>query len=96
MSISVGKPSPDISGMTNAHTSEPSYTIADDERLLTRRLLRNLVPVSDMTIWRWERDGRFPQHLTVHGRNYWLHSEVKGWMTSQRRGHVPLENGRGD
>jgi hypothetical protein len=41
------------------------------ERLLPRRELRGLVPVSDMTIWRWERDGLFPRHLSINGRNYW-------------------------
>ncbi|MGH6924648.1 MAG: helix-turn-helix transcriptional regulator [Propylenella sp.] len=72
--------------MTNANTHEPARALSDEERLLPRRLLRKLVPVSDMTIWRWERDGTFPQHLTVHGRNYWLYSEVKDWIGRQRRG----------
>ena len=36
------------------------------ERLLPRRELRGLVPVSDMTIWRWERDGLFPRHLSIN------------------------------
>jgi len=56
------------------------------ERLLPRRELRNLVPVSDMTIWRWERDGQFPRHLSINGRNYWLRSEVCGWIAAQGRG----------
>jgi len=43
------------------------------------------VPVSDMTIWRWERDGQFPRHLSVNGRNYWLLSEVRMWMAGQQR-----------
>jgi predicted DNA-binding transcriptional regulator AlpA len=76
--------------MTNAHVSEPSRTISDDDRLLSRRLLRKLVPVSDMTIWRWERVGRFPRHLTVNGRNYWLYSEVSCWLIRHSRGRVPL------
>jgi len=81
--------------MTNAHIVEPSRAIANDERLLTRRLLRKLVPVSDMTIWRWERDGQFPRHLTVHGRNYWLYSEVAGWLMGHSQGRMPLAEGTG-
>lgn len=81
--------------MTNTNTFELNLGATEDERLLTRRLLRKLVPVSDMTIWRWERDGRFPQHLTVNGRNYWLHSEVVAWLANQQRGPVPLTNGKG-
>jgi predicted DNA-binding transcriptional regulator AlpA len=81
--------------MTNAHTSEPKLAAANDEQLLTRRLLRKVVPVSDMTIWRWERDGRFPRHLIVNGRNYWLLSEVRTWLANQQRGQVPLTKGSG-
>jgi predicted DNA-binding transcriptional regulator AlpA len=55
------------------------------ERLLRRRELRALVPVSDMTIWRWERAGQFPRHLSINGRNYWRLSELTDWMDRQAR-----------
>ena len=74
--------------MTHQNTSKSS------ERLLPRRELRNLVPVSDMTIWRWERDGQFPRHLSINGRNYWLRSEVLRWMAAQRSGSAAAESGR--
>jgi predicted DNA-binding transcriptional regulator AlpA len=48
-----------------------------------------------MTIWRWERDGSFPQHLVVHGRNYWLYSEVKDWIASQKRRNAAPAAGSG-
>jgi predicted DNA-binding transcriptional regulator AlpA len=51
-------------------------------------MLRQVVPVSDMTIWRWERDGLFPRHVTVNSRNYWLFSEVNAWLAAQRRGNA--------
>ena len=70
--------------MTQKNVRDHFRFINGGERLLPRRELRNLVPVSDMTIWRWERDGQFPQHLSVNGRNYWLLSEVRTWMTEQR------------
>jgi predicted DNA-binding transcriptional regulator AlpA len=54
------------------------------ERLLPRRELRSLVPVSDMTIWRWERDGVFPRHLSINGRNYWRLSEIADWIDRQQ------------
>ena len=75
--------------MTNANSSEHTNNVHHQERLLTRRMLRQMVPVSDMTIWRWERDGLFPRHLTVNSRNYWLLSEVKAWLAAQKRGQVP-------
>lgn len=57
----------------------------DSEMLLPRRRLRKLIPVSDMTIYRWERDGIFPKHLSINGRNYWRLSEVRSWIDSQKR-----------
>ena len=56
------------------------------EKLLRRRELRALIPVSDMTIYRWERDGQFPRHISVNSRNYWLLSEVLTWISAQARG----------
>lgn len=76
--------------MTHAHKTEPGGAFRSTERLLNRKMLRALIPVSDMTIWRWERDGRFPLHLTVNGRNYWRFSEVIAWLERQRRGRVPM------
>ena len=55
------------------------------DRLLPRRELRTFVPVSDMTIWRWERNGLFPRHLSINGRNYWRLSELSDWMDRQQR-----------
>ena len=80
--------------MTNQNTSNRSGASDSSERLLPRRELRTLVPVSDMTIWRWERDGQFPRHLSINGRNYWLRSEVHGWVAAQKRGAVAAETGR--
>jgi predicted DNA-binding transcriptional regulator AlpA len=71
--------------MTHQNTPNRFGTSDSSERLLPRRELRNLVPVSDMTIWRWERDGQFPRHLSIN--------EVLGWMAAQSRGTAAAENG---
>jgi prophage regulatory protein len=49
-------------------------------RLLNRRQLRDRIPVSDMTVWRWEAAGRFPRHVTINGRNYWRETEILRWQ----------------
>lgn len=72
--------------MTKRNTSQQRDTTYNGERLLNRRMLRQAVPASDMTIWRWERDEIFPRHLTINGRNYWLRSEVMAWLGQQKRG----------
>jgi predicted DNA-binding transcriptional regulator AlpA len=50
------------------------------EKLLGRRELRQIVPRTDMTIYRWERNGKFPRCIKINGRSYWRVSEVKEWQ----------------
>jgi predicted DNA-binding transcriptional regulator AlpA len=75
--------------MTKANAFEHTINFRNQEQLLSRRMLRKMVPVSDMTIWRWERDGLFPKHLTINSRNYWLLSEVSTWLAAHRHKQVP-------
>lgn len=45
--------------------------------LLTGRHIRLMFGgVSDMTLWRWVRDGRIPKPLKIANRNYWRADEV--------------------
>jgi predicted DNA-binding transcriptional regulator AlpA len=50
------------------------------ERLINRRELRQRIPASDMTIWRWIRGGIFPTPLKINNRNYWRLGEVLAFM----------------
>ena len=82
--------------MTNKHDSFGSGYLGSDEMLLPRRALLKMVPVSDMTIYRWERDGIFPRHFSINGRNYWRLSEVQQWMDGQVRAETPAMPDGGD
>ena len=82
--------------MTNNNSFNQFGRIDRTERLLPRRELRVLVPVSDMTIWRWERDGLFPRHLLINGRNYWRLSELRDWMDQQKRADSSAHAADGD
>jgi predicted DNA-binding transcriptional regulator AlpA len=44
-----------------------------------------MLPVSDMTIWRWERNRGFPRHISIHGRNYWIFGDVQRWLDDRKR-----------
>jgi len=79
--------------MTNANSLDRYGSFGMDERLLPRRELRRLVPVSDMTIWRWERGGEFPRHLSINGRNYWRLSEIRDWISRQQEAGAPSQAG---
>jgi predicted DNA-binding transcriptional regulator AlpA len=52
-----------------------------DERLITRRQLQQVLPVSTTTIWRLEKSGRFPQHVTIGGLNFWRAIEVREYLS---------------
>jgi len=47
------------------------------ERLLAARAVRDrLGGVSDMTLWRWVRDGVLPAPSKIRHRNYWSEAAV--------------------
>ena len=52
------------------------------DQLLSRAQIRALVPVADAMIWRWEAQGKFPEHVSISKRNYWRRSEVAAWLNS--------------
>ena len=57
----------------------PSFTPPD--KILSRAQLRDMVPVSDMTIWRWERDNKFPKRIRLAPNKVgWRLSDVMNWI----------------
>ncbi len=45
--------------------------IPESRRLINRKQQREIFPASNMTIWRMERRGDLPMHVSIGGRNYW-------------------------
>jgi len=66
--------------------SEKTDTVAD--RYISRRELRALFPVSDMTIWRWQHDPHVafpvPVKLGNNGRNFWWLPAIHDWEHRRR------------
>ena len=58
--------------------------LAPEDRYINREELRAVIPASDMTIWRWQRDSEIafpvPVKLGDNGRNYWWLPDVRAWM----------------
>lgn len=51
------------------------------ERIITRKQLKSLVPLSASQIDRLEKAGSFPKRLSLGpGRVGWIESEVDGWV----------------
>ncbi len=55
---------------------------ANCERIISAKERRQLVPYSDMHIWRLEQAGRFPKRIKLgeNGRVGWLLSEIEVWI----------------
>lgn len=49
-----------------------------------RKTLLQKIPLSNVTIWRLEKNGQFPKRRQVSpGRVAWLASEVDAWIESR-------------
>ncbi len=54
------------------------------DRLIDAKELHRLIPVSPMTIWRWERDKRFPARIRIGAnRVAWRLSEILAWIEAK-------------
>ena len=62
--------------MRSAH-SWKNYASNSPETLISQRELRGMFGnVSDMTIWRWRRDGLLPEPIVINRRNYFRAREI--------------------
>ena len=51
------------------------------ERITRKPELLSRVALSDATIWRMERDGRFPKRIQLGGNSTgWIESEIDAWL----------------
>ncbi len=60
----------------------------DDDFIDYRGVCREIgdPPPNRSTLWRWERDGRFPARIEVAPNTIrWLRSEVRAWKASRPR-----------
>ena len=55
------------------------------DRIVSAKERRQLVPYSDMHIWRLEQAGRFPKRIKLgeNGRIGWLYSEIQEWISAK-------------
>jgi predicted DNA-binding transcriptional regulator AlpA len=59
-----------------------------EDRYINREQLRTLIPASDMTLWRWQRNPKVafpsPVKLGEDGRNYWWLPAIRSWMQQRQ------------
>lgn len=49
-------------------------------RFLSKKAVREKVGLSNATIDRMEKDGRFPKRVTIGFRVFWVEAEIEAWM----------------
>jgi len=50
-------------------------------RVLRKRDMRDKLGLSDVTVWRMERDGNFPKRINIGPNSVgWIESEVDDWI----------------
>ncbi|MGB4295819.1 MAG: AlpA family phage regulatory protein [Smithellaceae bacterium] len=53
-------------------------------RVIRKRELFKMIPLSDATIWRMERKGEFPKRFTLGGRAVgWFADEIDEWLDAK-------------
>lgn len=53
-------------------------------RVIKKPELRQKIPASDVTIWRWEKQNKFPKRIVLGGNSVgWIESEVDEWLAKK-------------
>jgi prophage regulatory protein len=61
-------------------------------KILRRPALLAKTGLSYPTLWRYEREGKFPQRIQLGANSVgWYEHEVDEWLTSRRRGVLPID-----
>lgn len=55
-----------------------------NQAIIRKTELQSMLGISDPSIYRWEREGKFPKRLQLGGNSVgWLLSEVEGWIQAR-------------
>ncbi|NTU73249.1 AlpA family transcriptional regulator [Candidatus Roizmanbacteria bacterium] len=58
--------------------------VTERQRIIRKPELLNMIGLSDPTVWRMEKDGKFPKRLRLGGNSCgWLESEINGWLAER-------------
>jgi len=59
----------------------PTLKNSHPSGLIRKSELLDLLQVSDPTIWRWEKSGKFPKRVKIGPNSVaWLRREVETWL----------------
>jgi prophage regulatory protein len=59
------------------------------ERIIRKPELFNKVGLSDASVWRAEKEGKFPKRLILGGNSCgWLESEIDAWLADKAENRI--------
>ncbi|KMO21624.1 helix-turn-helix transcriptional regulator [Methylobacterium platani] len=63
----------------------PHYKTSRPGEMLPAAHVRQRYAISDMTLWRWEKDPKldFPKPIRINGRRYWRVTDLVSFETRQ-------------
>jgi len=65
-----------------------------DQRIIRKPELFARVGLSDATIWRMEKSGKFPRRVRLGGKSVgWLSGEFEDWLNTRLENRVQLSGG---
>jgi len=65
------------------------------DKILRKKAVLQAVPVSDATLWRWEKAGQFPKRVQLGSNSVgWPESEIIEWLENKRAHNIPVETRR--
>lgn len=65
-----------------------------DQRIIRKPELFARVGLSDATIWRLEKSGKFPRRVKLGGNSVgWLSDEFEAWLSARLENRVQLAGG---
>jgi predicted DNA-binding transcriptional regulator AlpA len=59
-----------------ASTQSAEAPSIEDVQLIERRQLREIIPASNMTYWRWMKRGLLPKPICIGGKQYWRRDKI--------------------
>lgn len=71
--------------MTGTSAAAEAPIDLQTDRYLRERQLLELLPITDSTLWRWIRDGKFPRPVKLGpGTSAWRVSDYRAWEQGVR------------
>lgn len=50
------------------------------DRLLSTKQVQGYIQASRVSIWRWEKEGKFPKHIKLGRSIRWRESDIQAWI----------------